>query len=760
MSSIHRNLTLTRTGAPDAVAALFSLPLPPGKAGRLVPAHPCAGVQPLAWWKREVEPRRVLMAITAPAGGQLPAMLHLKAGTETDDTEVVPPNESSGGSGSVPTAMPASPWTLSTPLTTERPSFVPHSFPDIDSLRGVPAADCTTFEYALDLTYGGRTLRLQPGATGPGTAECLWQNVQIDRLWRNAAAEAVRVGGIIYNEDTYLWADLYLILFANGVVSATLHFTNTKLHVKGYDFRGFPYLKIVGAGLKGVEADLPHDGWRHDLGVAHFDFADTAITCSEADPARLQARNGAVYYTPFSRIINPQKPDSPPDLWEPGFARTIRFQFSLSLAAPAVARYVVPAWWYGVCGEPWTGGALPARGRFTPVALATGERVREAMRRGAFDGGSCTDGNNGDSGAGLMQQAYLTGDPAVYRDALDLCTYWADLAVDHTDYTVRQWIGGWGWKTCAYNKFRDVLFAWLETGDPWMRDTVELTAESYYAWFRSNWPRNTIGRDAFEVDGWALLWRYFGTEHARDRLRELVRMIRGVLESSGVIGGQMGAGPHPGWHASLYMTGVTMISLVEALEAEAEAGGKTDDLLSTLATLHRHYMRDDVEMWPVSFGRGGQAGWLSEDNSGALSVLVLSVYAVLAHRFGRDCPLVREGCAKLRPWATSPRGGGRPGDQLMQPCEHDALMLNARLSEDGEGVDLEPAFGPVTLSWPERQSVETPWGALDIAASETEDAVSLALSAPADFRVRITGPGGMIETRSRGEARWPKALGA
>lgn len=38
MGSTHQNLVLTRTGDPDAEAALFSLPLPRGKGGRLAPA--------------------------------------------------------------------------------------------------------------------------------------------------------------------------------------------------------------------------------------------------------------------------------------------------------------------------------------------------------------------------------------------------------------------------------------------------------------------------------------------------------------------------------------------------------------------------------------------------------------------------------------------------------------------------------------------------------------------------------------------------
>ena len=57
-----------------------------------------------------------------------------------------------------------------------------------------------------------------------------------------------------------------------------------------------------------------------------------------------------------------------------------------------------------------------------------------------------------------------------------------------------------------------------------------MVAEGYWAWFRSNWPRNTIGRDDFGLGGWALMWKYLDTEHARDRVLELLRMNQCVVE--------------------------------------------------------------------------------------------------------------------------------------------------------------------------------------------------------------------------------------
>ncbi|MFZ4695300.1 MAG: hypothetical protein ACOYMV_09260, partial [Verrucomicrobiia bacterium] len=232
-----------------------------------------------------------------------------------------------------------------------------------------------------------------------------------------------------------------------------------------------------------------------------------------------------------------------------------------------------------------------------------------------------------------------------------------------------------------------------------------------------------------------------------------VRMIRGVLESRGEIGGQMGAGPHPGWHSSLYMTGVVMASLVEALEAEEEAGGDKDALLALLCALHAHFMRDDVELWPVALGRSPRASWKPCDVA-AFSVFALRIYPAMGRWFGFSHPAVREGFAKLRPWldadVESPDNWGRLSEQHVHPRAHDALMLGARVAADGQGVDLAPAFGPATLPWPVTQTVATPWGALSIAALETADRVILNFNAPADFRVRVETGTGAIETRSHG----------
>ena len=194
---------------------MISLPLPKSVAATLRIDHPASAMHGVAWWQKDVLPRRALAFVLGDAG--VPETL-----TVTTDPS--------------PAHAPApTRWEVRTRMTREKLDYTPPKFNDIASLRGVPTTDCTTVEFELELAYGGRTFILQPGATEKDgvTGPHYWQNVQIDRLWRNDVVEAVRVGGIIYNGDTYLWCDLFLQLFANGVAHAAMHFVTTKLHIEG-----------------------------------------------------------------------------------------------------------------------------------------------------------------------------------------------------------------------------------------------------------------------------------------------------------------------------------------------------------------------------------------------------------------------------------------------------------------------------------------------------------------------------------------------
>jgi len=435
----------------------------------------------------------------------------------------------------------------------------------------------------------------------------------------------------------------------------------------------------------------------------------------------------------------------------PVLARTFRFQLSLSDAPPLVARYRAPAWWYAVCGEPWPWGYLPVRGACSRVGELRTDATREQMVRGRFDGGSGRSANDGDAGVGMMQNYYQTGRPEHLRDALDHCYYWADLAVDHTDFTVHQWVGGWGWKTCAYTKFRDVLYGYLETGDPYLLDTLEMVAEAYWAWYRSNWPRCSIGRDNFELGAWALMWRFFDSEHARERTVEMLRMTRVVLDWRGSIGGQMGAGPHPGYLSSIYMTAVSMLSVLDVAEAAVErgAGAALAESLTALRQLHRQFIREDREMFPCSYPGQRRANW-GRGSELMWAIMALRIYPEMARLQGAEDEATRAGLKRAleveKPaperWAAS----GRPVMYYVNPLYADAMLLGA-VVRDG-AVELFPLGEPEW--WPPEQTVDTPFGALKIYASRQGQAVSLRFEAAEDFPVAVCYNGVVHRTSSNG----------
>jgi len=730
-------VVLERTGPAEATVGMISLPLPRESANALSLDHPSVGVQPVGWWERDRTPRRVMVFVVGE--NAVPEMLRLKRG--------------GGRPGRASQA-----WTVRYNTTFERLPFKKVPAWEYNALRGFPAEDCTLVEGEVLLSYGGRTVSLQFGATGPDEGSAgpggvyYWQNVQIDRLWANEVAQAVRVGGIIYNSDTFLWADVYLLLFSNGVAQVSAHFVNTRLAIDGYDFVGLPVIRFSGTveGAAAAEYALPADGMRWRLGGLDLNLSPAEILCSEEEPGRLLVEGSEALWYPFKRVFFPLDRDPEPLKWRKGMARTVQFTMSLSDAAPVVARYRAPAWWYAECGDFWPWDYLPVRGRLSSIAEGRAAYARKVMRRGRFDAGTGGRGrlDDGGTGEGLMRQYYLTGDPNMLDDALAYCTYWTDLMVDHDDHTVHQY-GSWPYKTCAYTQFRDILFAWLETGDPYYRDNLEMTAEAYWAWFRSNWPRNTIGRDDFGLGGWALIWKYFDTEHARDRTLELLRMNRVVLETRGNVGSQMGAGPHPGYHPSLYMTGVALCALTDAAERLVETGDQ-DALWMTvqmIRKLQEHYMRDDVEYWTSALGNP-RSNWWNKSKQG-WAIKAWRIYSDLARLQGHEDNITGRGLTK----ASDPdiAGDGWSGDFRAQtrhihPIWADALMLGAR--RVGNGLEISPLGSPE--HWPETQTVITPFGRLRVDLDFQHGRATLSFSCEEQFPVTVIYRGARTATTSQG----------
>ena len=729
-------LTLERIGDAEASVGMISLPLPRDLATALSIDHPTVGLQPVGWWERHKTPRRVMAYIVDDAG--VPDTLQLaRHRVAQADSEA---------------------WGVRYNTTFERLPFKNTPVWSYDALRGYPAADCTLVEGEVQLTYAGHTIGLQVGATGPAEGSrgadgvYWWQNVQVDRLWANEAAQAVRVGGIIYNSDTFLWADVYLVLFANGVAQVATHFTNTRLAIAGYDFQGLPVIRITGdlGGAEPTEHVIPADGTRHRVGPIDLNLTDAALLSSDEHPGRLEVHGDEMRWWPFDRTVHflEKRPDMPPTEWPIGAGRTVNLTLSLSDAAPVIARYRAPAWWYGVCGDLWPGEYLPVDGR---VSRGMVKNVRDRMHnivRGRFNAGR-TGSQDGGAGEGAWYAYYRTGDPRLLANAIAACTFWTDLMVDHSDHTIHQEVG-WPYKTGAYLKFRDILFAWIETGDPYFLDNAEMTADAQWAWFRSNWPRNTIGRDNFGAGGWALMWKYMDTEQARERVLEYVRMNQRVMEQRGTIGGQMGAGPHPGYHASLYMVGVGMVNLLEAADRFAETGD--DDSLETVVAILRrcceHYQRDDVEYYPSHMGvhRGA---WLSQNATG-WNINARRIYAGLARLTGHEDPRTRHAMARVHQLRSDPAGSwsgyGRDSTNYWSGYWYDAQLLGAQVA--GDELVIEP-IGNVA-HWPETQVIYTPWGIVRLHTQVDGAQATLRFEAEYDLPVTVRYRGQTARTTTTG----------
>jgi len=739
MSDLTSRLTLERIGPPDATVGVVSLPLPREEATRLSLDAPLSGFQPVGWWERDRVPRRVMAYVVDDRA--IPDRLRLSIDQPPARVDV-------GADG----------WWCESRTSFERLPFKNVQKWDYDALRGYPAADCTLVEGEVGLTYGDRTLMIRVGATGPDSGSAgpggiyYWQNVQTEELWSNAAAQAFRAGGIIYNSDTFLWADLYLVLYANGVAQVSVHFTNTRLAIDGYDFQGLPVIRFGGEfATPAAEHALPADGLRFKLGPLDLNLADAAVLCSPEEPGRLKVAPTEILWYPVSRTyhFSPTRAGAPPTEWTRGLGRTMPFAFSLSAAAPIVARYRVPAWWYAACGELWAEDYLPVKGRLFPVQE---EAAREAskFRRGRFDYGAGT-GDDGYEGSALMLNYYMTGAPEMLDAARLYCTYWTDMFVDHNDHTIHQ-AAAWPYKTGAYIKFRDILYAWLESGDPYYLDNLEMCSDAYYAWFRSNWPRNSIGRDDFGMGDYALMWRFLGSENARERTLELLSMNKAVVAKRGNVGGQMGAGPHPGYHPSLFMTGVAMTSMAEVAEAAAQAGDKATriEVDVMLTDMSSHFMRDDVEYYPSNYANP-RAQWGGSHRS-SWALQANRIFAELARLEGRETDGTRAGLAKARQMESGTpeemgRDGGARDTRYFDPIWTDALMLGARVS--GNGLEIAP-LGSFD-QWPARQTILTPFGDVAMSVALSGERAEVTFESASDFPITLRYGGKEVKTSSRGK---------
>ena len=223
-----------------------------------------------------------------------------------------------------------------------------------------------------------------------------------------------------------------------------------------------------------------------------------------------------------------------------------------------------------------------------------------------------------------------------------------------------------------------------------------------------------------------------------------------VLRTRGSIGGQMGAGPHPGFLSSLFMTGVTMMSVLEVAHTAADKGedAALQDSLEALRLLHQQFVRDDREFFPSNYGEE-RKDW-NDSFTLMWTMMALRIYSDLS-RLPVDDDWVAAGLAKalsietpmIEKWAVT----GRHVIFYHNPIDADANLLGA-LWEDST-LTLEPLGTPSI--WPALQTAKTPLGPLTVQTSIDEGKALIRFGAESDFPLRFMFQGNCFEATSSGE---------
>jgi hypothetical protein len=211
-------------------------------------------------------------------------------------------------------------------------------------------------------------------------------------------------------------------------------------------------------------------------------------------------------------------------------ARTLRFSLSLSDRSPRIARYLAPAWWYGVCEEFLPEPLLPVSNSYDDTTATASSWVTKHIERGGFEDGSvprgvtalkddvnarCEPGWEGEIPYAQFLRAWRTGDSEEYSCAMRSAYYFADVIVDHAAKAVRMHGYPPPGFSVPMNRVQACVAAYLETGDSYLLETAQaVTANSYWT-HKNSWPRLAVGRDACFIRSAVLLYRYFAEDFYR-----------------------------------------------------------------------------------------------------------------------------------------------------------------------------------------------------------------------------------------------------
>lgn len=701
-------IPLPRDVRPDLVAAL--------EHGTLLVEGARLQAQPVAWRPGHRIPRRVLARWLSP---DMPELLsgscQIDAAARTDAGWSYSYRMLQGTEGNVP-------WKT--------------------ALRNVPMEETEYEMYQLDLSHGGRTLGLRLGLRRSGQLYW-WQYIRADFLFRGPVFDVLRVGGPIYNEESTIQSDLHLVLHANGVVGAMAHFSNHQREGVGTDTHGIPVLAFDVPGTEGVQHRLTGDESRFDLGGCQLDIGLSSGFADADRPGSLATEGDAVVWQPWldqqiwgellveregipdhrllagvgegQHLTSQQRAQADrywvatigDELIPRGVARSVPFTLSLSAAPPEVVRYQAPAWWHAQCEALPLGPRLPTSWWAMPhaVQMAEAEYPTPHPRGGPFELGRRSRDSDGTLGASLLLLGHAAESDGLCDEALLPAYWWADLAIDHVDFTCHELPKySWQWIVQPYQRWLELVHVYWDTGDPYLLETARFAADAYYRFFWTNRPHRFVGRDALGVADLLALYEGTGEDVYLQRAREILAEGRRSYGQTDHYwpGHQSGCGPNGVARAADYDYIPMVLARLHVQMLEAADGALPED--------------EEEDAWGfVRFiaqlleERGNGEGWVQRATS--LSYVVLTA---LVDRFPEEeerwLTLLRQ--RNARHDLPAGHDGGKAYCWTISALRFDSWAWGAEWHDDV--LHLYPTSLLADVRAPHRATVNTPRGAVDL----------------------------------------------
>lgn len=519
----------------------------------------------------------------------------------------------------------------------------------------------------LILRHRGKELGLRMGLLTDADGLMWWEWVRCEQVWAGPACTAIRAAGYAssfrltedhpdyrdhrvcpwVHHQHWILCEIYALLFANGVVHVTARHVNNHLYDdNGQDIEGV----VPVMGFRGTEAPegplaLTGGPVEVDLGTARINTEECRTLASPEHPGRIWTDGGLTLLQPYEGVDIPlggygrdwRRKDTgfvcqaDERRIPAGVGRTVRCCLSLGSASPRVERYTLPYWWYGLCAELTPQPMLPVSDHHDPVIDAAGEWLRDSQLTGRFADGSVPRGSahyspggefsesgwEGETPFNLLRWYYRRPSLDTWNAALRDLYYIADVATDHVHFMMHMHGYPFGAISITMNRSLGIIQGYLETGDPYLRETAENMALCSWAMDSANWPRRSYGRDAMYIRGLVALEDYLPGRGHGPRAREAIGRAISCQREDGSYSDQGGpAGLHGTGNLVIkpWMNFMVMEPMIDWLERHPD-DAEVAECVRRICDWELETIVKDGDQWhfPYEWAWGDNPGWPGAD---------------------------------------------------------------------------------------------------------------------------------------------------